>query len=400
MRYLAPSIFTPRERFYVLGMQAAAFHCCGVTGFVAGSTLGLWLTLHQQLPVGVLGLLSLTGAAQLILHTWIQKVATGAERLVYYRHEIAIMVVCASVLVVIGQPVLPFLDITLLGVGTFLGFGRLGCYHVGCCHGRPCRIGVGYTESHARAGFPSYFVGVRLFPIQLVEAVLVFATVAAGVGLIVWQYPPGTVLIAYTVVYGTARFVLEFFRGDAERPYWRGFSEAQWTTLALVQVTAALSLTGGLPCYGWHLAAAIVLPLAMAGIALYLRRHRVPVHRLCAAQHVREIAIGLHGIEQRQRAPRAGSPGIPVVCTSLGLQISAGAVLRPGGVAQHYTLSATRAEAAEWLAIDQHTAAVLGRLIRSLRQPGMPFTVEPGKHSGIFHIIFPERADRDRAIRY
>src|SRR6266566_1439622 len=41
------------------------------------------------------------------------------------------------------------------------------------------------------------------------------------------------ILTFYIIVYGCGRFCLEFFRGDATRPYLYGFSEAQWTSLLL-----------------------------------------------------------------------------------------------------------------------------------------------------------------------
>ena len=44
-------------------------------------------------------------------------------------------------------PVLPYLDLTCLGLGIFLVCGRQGCLMVGCCHGKPCGWGIGRQSS-------------------------------------------------------------------------------------------------------------------------------------------------------------------------------------------------------------------------------------------------------------
>ena len=90
-----------------------------------------------------------------------------------------------------------------------------------------------YGDDHAQAGFPHYLVGVRLFPIQAVESVLAFSLVGCGLTLLMKEHQPGFVLLFYVIAYGCGRFCLEFFRGDATRPYFCGFSEAQWTSLVL-----------------------------------------------------------------------------------------------------------------------------------------------------------------------
>src|SRR5262249_38293875 len=135
---------------------------------------------------------------------------------------------------ILGQPALPYLDITILGVGAFLVFGRIGCFMVGCCHGRPYRWGVRYRDKHASAGFPRYLVGVPLFPIQLVESAIVLGVVCVGIAIALQRATPGEALAWYVAAYGVARFSLEFLRGDAERPYYLGFSQPQWISLILI----------------------------------------------------------------------------------------------------------------------------------------------------------------------
>ena len=59
------------------------------------------------------------------------KMITGEEKLIYYHHEIAVLLNISLFLWLIHQPLLPYLDISILGIGTFLFCGRLGCLMVG-----------------------------------------------------------------------------------------------------------------------------------------------------------------------------------------------------------------------------------------------------------------------------
>ena len=126
----------------------------------------------------------------------------------YYHHEISIMIFCALALYLLNKPVLPYLDISILGIGVFIGFGRIGCYSVGCCHGRPHKHGVKYGQAHVDAGFTWFYKDVPLLPVQLIESSYVFLIVISGVILLLNHAAPGTVLIVYTVVYGLMRFIL------------------------------------------------------------------------------------------------------------------------------------------------------------------------------------------------
>ena len=133
-----------RPHLYVrlFGRNIHSFHFFGVSGFILGSVLGAMVCYYTGLQVAVILLMSLTGAASFFLLAFVAKAITGKEIIVYYHHEIAILICCSVILKLAGWPVLPYLDITLLGIATFLAFGRIGCFSVGCCHGQPARYGV------------------------------------------------------------------------------------------------------------------------------------------------------------------------------------------------------------------------------------------------------------------
>jgi phosphatidylglycerol:prolipoprotein diacylglycerol transferase len=107
-------------------------------------------------------------------------------------------------------------------------FGRLGCFFAGCCYGVPSAFGLEFNASELAPH------GVKLLPVQLIEAgcnlllfvlLLVLSRFCRRRGLLT-----GTYLAAYAVM----RFVLEFFRYDAERGVFWGLSTSQWISLLLL----------------------------------------------------------------------------------------------------------------------------------------------------------------------
>ncbi|MGM7319828.1 prolipoprotein diacylglyceryl transferase family protein, partial [Idiomarina sp. ST10R2A5] len=69
----------------------------------------------------------------------------------------------------------------------------------------------------------------------------------------------GTAAGLYVAAYAVLRFGLEELRGDPGRRYWRGLSEAQWTSLALVALELGLAAGGVLPALQVPLGAAVLL---------------------------------------------------------------------------------------------------------------------------------------------
>jgi hypothetical protein len=274
----------PRVR--ALGRSWSSFHVCGVTGLALGTSLALWLAGPAALSRSVIVVLLGSGVVTFLALAMATKIATGREALVYYHHEIAILAVAAGLLAALDLPVLPYLDVTALGLGVFLACGRCGCLMVGCCHGRPHRWGIRYGAEHAAEGFPDRYVGARLFPIQAVEAVIVAAIVTAGAGAILAGRPAGTAWSIYVVSYAVLRIWLEELRGDGVRPYWRRLSEAQWTSLALIAAVAASAWQGRVPASAWHVAAVVIAACSALAIAVHHGGRRA----LLQPRHADEIA--------------------------------------------------------------------------------------------------------------
>jgi hypothetical protein len=382
---------TPRFYINLFRIKIASFHFFGIVGIIAGCVTGIIFAIYLRIPLWIAGIICLTCVFQLFIHTWIQKIITGKENMVYFRHEIFILLFCTIILWSIGQPIKPVLDATVLCIGTGLFFGRIGCYNAGCCHGRPCKIGVKYSQQHISSGFPLYLKGVKIFPITLIESFFVGIIILVSVWFILNNYPAGTILIWYTVSYGFSRFILEFFRGDTERPYWYGFSEAQWTTVVLFITTGVLSWFNWLPFYWGHFIAIAALIIAMLLIYVIRMRQSFSAHKIVNPGHVKEIALALTGIEpiQYPRPLPERKVVIPMVITSLGLKISSGIVQKEMIRLFHYTISASDydTESKKAAVVNSKIANTMARLIQTLKHAEISFQIRKGK-PGVYHIIF------------
>ena len=115
-------------------------------------------------------------------------------------------------------PALATCDAFAPGLALGHAIGRVGCFAAGCCWGKPTNAwwGVTFTNPVANAlvGTP---LGHALEPTQLFES----AVELANFFLLMWMLKrkrfDGQVFAAYLVLYGVARFFLEFLRDDPGR---------------------------------------------------------------------------------------------------------------------------------------------------------------------------------------
>ncbi len=144
-----------------------------------------------------------------------------------------------------GLSFFPVADVLAPSVALGHFFGRLGCFAAGCCYGAACHAPWAVVFTHPRAaeisGTPLF---VPLHPTQLYEAAFNLANYLFLAWLFRRRPPVGTVFAAYLVAYGTARFVIEFFRGDADRGFVLSgaLSTSQAIAAAAVPVGIALLL--------------------------------------------------------------------------------------------------------------------------------------------------------------
>jgi hypothetical protein len=226
----------------------------------------------------------------------VNRAILGRERIVFYQTAVAGVVGVAVAAAVAGDCTGRLIDVATIGIGTFLVFGRIGCFAVACCHGRPAQFGVVYGPAHVRVGLSARWSGRPLWPTQLIESGASLVLVIAGLNL-GWDEPglPATVYIAG---YAVIRFLLELCRGDGERPHRLGASEAQWTAPGTA-ITVAIWRPGVMTI---GIAAGLAVALAIV-VAVRRRReltlppHLHEVDRACAKAQVRrerfETSLGL-----------------------------------------------------------------------------------------------------------
>lgn len=144
------------------------------------------------------------------------------------------------------HPRLPFWRIAdLCGPAIALGqaIGRIGCFMAGDDYGSPTGLpwAVTFTDPDAAriGGAP---LGVPLHPVQLYESIVCLALFAFLVRRSRRKRFDGEVILAYTILYAVARFVLEFFRGDADRGFFFGGLLSTSQFIALILGPAAIAL--------------------------------------------------------------------------------------------------------------------------------------------------------------
>ena len=125
------------------------------------------------------------------------------------------------------------------GIALGQAVGRVGCLMAGCCYGKPTDLPWGITFSNPLAasnvGTP---LGVSLHPTQLYESAAVL--VILGLLLLLERRGlsfPGRPFWAYLLLYPSARFGIEFFRGDPRGTVFEVLSTSQFVSLMLIPLS-------------------------------------------------------------------------------------------------------------------------------------------------------------------
>jgi hypothetical protein len=313
--------------------RLSAYSTLGLIGIAVGYAAVLGVTRARGDSPMTAALVVVVSVATLIVAGLVGRALSGREEYVLYRNVLQVLMVVSLAAFASGRPVLRVLDATMVGLAAFLVFGRMGCLLSGCCHGRPARRGIRYPAGHTAAGFPTYLVGRPLFPIQLVEGGLTALLLVAGLALALSGEPAGSALAFVLGIYGPLRFGLEFLRGDRERPFVLGLSEAQWTAVALAWGVVGLALAAGLRLAGGYLVLAVALTAVAAAVTATALRRPASAWLLAQPSHLDEL-LALAGSLERTAAGElvAGE-------TSRGLRLSLSIEPIAGGIRRHYALS-------------------------------------------------------------
>lgn len=138
-------------------------------------------------------------------------------------------------------PVLPMLDVMAVVTCIVHGFGRIGCFMAGCCHGKPTDsfLSVVFTNPVCQAE-P---LNTPLHPTQLYEAGMIFLIMTF---LLVFKSNKkfdGQMFLIYLISYSIGRSILEVLRGDLAR----GFIIEDWISHS--QFIAIIVIAGSIYFY-------------------------------------------------------------------------------------------------------------------------------------------------------
>ncbi len=126
-------------------------------------------------------------------------------------------------------------------------FGRIGCFFGSCCYGMEYDGWLSYTYKGnlgkdfgwLSCGYSSTFnsslIGVPRLPVQLIEATCLFILFGIMLFLYFKASPKLDIWLIYLASYSILRFILEFFRGDAERGV-ALLSTSQWISIGLIAI--------------------------------------------------------------------------------------------------------------------------------------------------------------------
>ena len=137
----------------------------------------------------------------------------------------------------------PLADLAAPAIALGQAIGRIGCLMAGDDYGSATNLpwAVTFTDPDAAAigGAP---LGVPLHPVQLYESIFCLILFFVLVWLSRRKTFDGQILLAYSVAYAIGRFIIEYFRGDADRGFVFGgvFSTSQFIAIIIVVLAVML----------------------------------------------------------------------------------------------------------------------------------------------------------------
>ena len=108
-----------------------------------------------------------------------------------------------------------FLNLFAFAIPYIHAWGRIGCFCAGCCYGihYDGPLAVHYTDPVSDVD-----CGTGIFPVQLLEALLLFAFAFTILSLLLrGSVKKNFLFLWYALYYSIVRFCLEFLRGDEAR---------------------------------------------------------------------------------------------------------------------------------------------------------------------------------------
>ena len=125
-------------------------------------------------------------------------------------------------------------------------FGRIGCLLVGCCYG----VQVGETTQFGLCTYDGtcavrYLDGAMRLPVPLLETIFLLLLCVVLVCIYRKEKHLGITTGWYLILYAIWRFVIEMFRGDAERGKFGPLYTSQWISIAILLAGAVILILSG-----------------------------------------------------------------------------------------------------------------------------------------------------------
>lgn len=158
-----------------------------------------------------------------------------------------IVALIAALIFFVRHPEIPrwrMADFCAPAIALGQAIGRIGCFMAGDDYGRVTHLpwAVVFRDSEAAeiGGAP---LGVPLHPVQIYESLVCLALFIFLEWLARRKKFNGEIILAYSILYAVARFVLEYFRGDADRGFILGgfLSTSQFIAVLIVLVCIPLT---------------------------------------------------------------------------------------------------------------------------------------------------------------
>lgn len=225
-----------------------------------GFLLCVWVSKREGQRLGI------SGERIVDLGFWSLLIGMIGARIIYvitrwnelYRHHlIEILYVWEGGLVFWGGPLLciPFflwytkkfklprwqvLDIGATAIPLAHAFGRLGCFSVGCCHGRPTNLpwGIRFDSDLVEESMR----GIPLHPTQIYESLSLLVLFFVLRRMRFSKKFDGQATFTYLIAYSIIRSVIEIYRGDTIR----GFVVDGWIStsqfISILVITSSIFL--------------------------------------------------------------------------------------------------------------------------------------------------------------
>lgn len=265
--------------FHIRDFFVGTYGILIVVGLVAGLALMLRRARQLGLPTDffydltfVVMVSGFIGARILFIlinlkYIWGEEFGAGLMGLIFAREGFVFMggfvgAIAASIWFIRrrNMPLWDTADIVAPSLAVGHAFGRIGCFLAGCCYGGVCEPGSFWSRfavsfprvlndkgepvlsfawsDQVRRGLiePSAVQSLPLIPTQLLESAVNFTI--CGLLLLLWRRRrfSGHIFLMYLFFYGTARFGLEYLRGDLVRGVYFGgrISTSQIFSLAAI----------------------------------------------------------------------------------------------------------------------------------------------------------------------